>query len=144
MPKKLLERLSKLKPQQRIGLAVVAVIVAALLVVQLRPPERSVEAYCKVYKEESAKFPHEGGDKYEAGIFRSSSNNLHDFATAHGRLEQVAPDEIRYDVKALKAVLDKMDKDPSESFGAGLSGIGPQMRVQDWTKTHCQLNLLLR
>lgn len=137
MQKKALERLKKLSPRQRIGSVVLAVVVIALLIVQLRPPERSVEAYCKVYKEENAQFPHEGGDKYEAGIFKSSSNNLHDFAAAYGRLERVAPDDIRYDVKALKAVLDKMDKDPSQSFGAGLSGIGPQMRVQDWTKDHC-------
>ena len=138
MQKQLLVRLKKLSPRQRIGIGILVVVVVALLVVQLIPPERSVVAYCKVYSEEKTKFPHEGGDKYEAGVFRSSSNNMHDFAAAYGKLEEVAPDDIKYDVKALKAVLDKMDKDPAQSFSAGLSGLGPQMRVQDWTKEHCE------
>ncbi len=137
MQKQLLVRLKKLSPRQRICIGILLVAVVALLIVQLIPPERSVEAYCRVYSEENAKLPHEGGDKYEAGVFRSSANNMHDFAAAYGKLEEVAPDDIKYDVKALKAVLDKMDKDPSQAFGAGLSGLGPQMRVQDWTKEHC-------
>lgn len=137
MQKQLLAQLKKLNQKQRILIGLLLAVVVVLIIVGLKPPERSVGAYCKVYKEENAKFPHSGGDKYEAGIFRSSSNDLSAFAAAHGKLERVAPDEIRYDVKALKSVLDKMDKDPSQTFSAGLSGLGPQMRVQDWTKAHC-------
>ena len=56
------------------GALVVALI--ALLITQFNRPERSVVAYCKAYREENAKLPHDGGDKYKAGIFRLSSNNL--------------------------------------------------------------------
>lgn len=138
MYSKAMSKLKKLKPQQRILLGgLLVLILLAIFFLFTRQPERSVEAYCKVYAEENAKLPHDGGDKHKAGIFTSSINDPGKFAVAYSKLEQVAPEEIRHGVKTLKSVFEKIDSDPSQTLSAGLSGLGASMEVENWTKGHC-------
>ncbi len=138
MQKKLLEKAKGLKPKQQamIGGAMLLVILVIAFVF-FRPPERSVAAYCKVYKDENAKLLHQGEDKYSAGIFTSSVNDPHKFAEAYSKLEQVAPEDVRPDVKTLRQVFQKIDSDPTQSLGAGLSGLGAESSIKDWTTKHC-------
>jgi hypothetical protein len=137
MYSKVFAKLKKLKPQQRILLGGLLILILLAIFLFTRQPERSVAAYCKVYAEENAKLPHDGGDKHKAGIFTSSINDPGKFAAAYTKLERVAPEEIRHDVKTLKAVFEKIDSDPSQTLAAGLSGLGASMEVENWTKGHC-------
>lgn len=120
------------------GVLAAVVIITITSLLTFRQPERSVVAYCKVYKEEAAKLPHEGGDTYQAAMFTSSSNDPHKFAVAFGQLERVAPEEIRQDVKTLQSVFGKIDSDPSQKLTASLSGLGAESNVRDWTQDHCK------
>ncbi len=133
----MLVKLKALSYRQRIVAGALIAVVLALLVTHLIPPERSVAAYCKVYKAENAKLPHVGADKYNAAMFTSSSGNPRNFAVAFGKLEQVSPDDIKYNVKTLQVVFDNIDSDPSQTLSASLSGIGAESNVKDWTASHC-------
>lgn len=117
-------------------IGVLLVVVALFLL--LRPSERSVAAYCTEYKKQQAALPHGSNDRYKAAMFTSSVNDPHKFAGAFAALERVAPDDIRPDVKTLKSVFDKIDKDPSQTFGASLSGLGAETNVEKWTQDHCK------
>ncbi|MGH7158357.1 MAG: hypothetical protein ACREGD_04815 [Candidatus Saccharimonadales bacterium] len=135
---KAVTKLKKLTPQQRMIVGGLLVVILIGIFLLTRPPERSVAAYCKVYIEENAKLPHEGGDKHKAGVFTSSINDPGKFATAYSKLERVAPEEIRHDVKTLKSVFEKIDSDPSQTLNAGLSGLGASMEIEGWTKENCR------
>lgn len=141
----IVQQQNKIQPKKiHLGKRLIAIAVVALLLlfvivlILIAPPERSVASYCKVYKEENAKLPHEGADKYRAAIFTSSANDPGKFAAAFNKLERVSPEDIRHDVKTLKAVFEKMESDPSQSFGASLSGIGAESSVKAWTEGHCK------
>jgi len=49
----------------------------------------------------------------------------------------MSPDDIKYDVKTLQAVFQKIDGDPSQTLSTSLSGIGAESSVEDWTASHC-------
>lgn len=66
------------------------------------------------------------------------SSNPKDFAEAFSQLEKVAPKDIQSDVKTLKQIFDKVDKDPSQAMSASLSGLGAESSVSDWTSQYCQ------
>ena len=52
-------------------------------------------------------------------------------------LSDMSPDDIKYDVKTLQAVFQKIDGDPSQTLSTSLSGIGAESSVEDWTASHC-------
>ncbi len=136
MQKEWAKRLKKVKAWQLfIGMIVVVIVIVAFNT--LIPPERSVVAYCKTWKEQETKLSHAYGDTYSTTVFSHSSNNPHDFAVALGKMDRVAPKEIEPDVKGLEAVFAKIDKDPSQAISASLSGIEPESSVTDWTNSHC-------
>lgn len=113
-------------------------IVIALAIVTLSKPTRSVAAFCNAYKQEDARLAKSYGDTYSVHPFTHSSNNPHDFVVALGNLDAVAPKEIEPDVKTLKQLFEKIDKDPSQALSASLSGLGAESNVSDWTTQHCQ------
>lgn len=137
MQKKTLVRLKNLNFKQRIGLGVLAVIIIVLLVTQLMSPERSVEAYCKIYKEEKVRLVKLPGDAYPSGVFNEAISDAGEFAKAFGRLEQVAPADIQPDLKTLEAIYQKIDHNPAQALAASLSAISPDESVKKWTKEHC-------
>ena len=101
-------------------------------------PERSVASYCKVYQEEEARLAKLPGDTYPSGVFQDELSDAGAFADAFSKLEKVAPDEIRPDVKSLQGVYKKMADDPSQAIAASLSGAGAEDSVKEWTGDHCK------
>jgi hypothetical protein len=57
---------------------------------------------------------------------------------ALGKLERVAPDNIQPDVKTLKQLFEKIDKDPSQAFSASMSGLGAEDSVNKNATQHCK------
>jgi hypothetical protein len=108
------------------------------LTILLQPPDRTVANYCRAYEDQETQFSHGGDQEYRVGVFTSSVNDPGKFAEAYAALERVAPDEIRYDVRTLRSTLETMHENPSQMFGAALSGLSAEMRVTDWTQAHCR------
>ncbi len=120
-----------------IGAAILLVIVAALLISQLIAPPRSVAAYCKVYKEEKTRLTTLPGTTWPSGVFDDSLSDASEFTKSFGRLEKVAPNEIRPDIATLQSIYQKMHDDPSQAIAASLSGISAETSVKSWTNSHC-------
>lgn len=137
MQKKIAAQIKRLSKQQRAGLAVLAVIIFVLLATQLRHPERSVAAYCKVYGEEKARLAKLPGDTYQSGVFNEAISDAGEFAKAYGKLGQVAPPEIQNDINTLEAIYQKIDDDPAQALSASLSAISVDDSVKAWTKERC-------
>ena len=78
------------------------------------------------------------GDTHSVKPFTNSSSNPRDFVTALGKLESAAPDAIQSDVKTLKQLFEKIDKDPSQAFSASMSGLGAEDSVNKYTAQHCK------
>lgn len=119
------------------GVALLA-IVAIPLITTMSRPERSVGAFCSAYKQEDARLAKSSGDTYSLHPFTHDSNNPHDFVVALSSLDAVAPNDIEPDIKTLKLLFEKIDKDPSQAFSASMSGLGAESNVADWTAQHCQ------
>jgi hypothetical protein len=124
---------------------ITAVIVVLLLIIILMfaivassRPTRSVTAFCSTYKQEDARLAKSSGDTYSLHPFTHDSNNPHDFVIALSNLDAVAPKDIEPDVKTLKLLFEKIDKDPSQAMSASLSGLGAESNVSDWATQHCQ------
>ncbi|MCA0228700.1 hypothetical protein LCH21_04640 [Patescibacteria group bacterium] len=113
----------------------VIIILAAMLFTR---PARSVEAFCSTFKQENTRLADSQGDTYSVKPFTNSSSNPRDFADALGKLERVAPDNIQPDVKTLKQLFEKIDKDPSQAFSASMSGLGAEDSVNKYTAQHCK------
>jgi hypothetical protein len=122
-----------------IMVAVIAVIViAVILVVQLlNTPQRSVASYCKAYAEEKTRLKSYPGNTYPSGVFNEELSDASQFATSFGRLEKVAPDEIKSDVSTLKSVYQKIHDDPSQALSASLSAAPADDSLKAWTLKHC-------
>src|SRR5579859_548386 len=118
-----------------VGIVLIAILIIAMVV--SRPP-RSVAAFCSTYKQEDARLAKSYGDTYSVHPFTHSSNNPHDFVVALSSLDAVAPKEIEPDIKTLKLLFEKIDKDTSQALSASLSGLGAESSVSDWTTQHCQ------
>jgi hypothetical protein len=121
----------------KIAALLLLAIIALGATVLISRPHRSVVAYCKVYHQENQKLTGSHGSTYSVAVFSHSSINAKDFAKAFANLERVAPAEIEPDVKALKAIFDKISQDPSQTLTASLSGIGAESSVKTWTDNHC-------
>ena len=119
------------------GVLLLAVILIFVIVASSKPA-RSVAAFCSTYKQEDARLAKSSGDTYSLHPFTHDSNNPHDFVVALSNLDAVAPKEIEPDVKTLKLLFEKIDKDPSQAMSASLSGLGAESNVSDWTTQHCQ------
>ena len=140
MHKKPLAKFRTLSSKKRTALVLGIVLIIATLTVVITSsttPEHSIAAYCKVYKEENTKLANANGDTYGVTVFSHKSNNPKDFVAAFSNLEQVAPDDIRPDVKTLQQVFQKIDSDSSQALSASLSGISAESSVKNWTTSHC-------
>lgn len=124
-------------PKQRIIAFVLLVVIIVVVVFLLRPPARSVAAYCRIYNEQNAKLAKAKGNAYTVAVFSHNSSNPADFVEAFSKLERVAPDDIRPDVTILKKVFQTIQKDPSQALNAGIGGESAERSVTDWTTDHC-------
>lgn len=120
------------------GAGVALLIIIAFVVVTSSGPTRSVAAFCNTYRQEDARLAKSYGDTYSVHPFTHDSSNPHDFVIAFSNLDSVAPKEIEPDVKTLKQLFEKIDKDPSQALSASLSGLGAESNVSDWTAQHCK------
>ncbi len=130
----------KLDPKKRnviIGI-VLLVIVLIFAISQFMTPQRSVAAYCKVYKEEKTRLAALPGTTWPSGVFDDSLSDASEFAKSFGRLEQFAPDEIRPDIATLQSIYQKMHDDPSQAIAASLSGLSAESNIKEWTVNHCE------
>lgn len=135
---KIKPELSKRRSITAVAAAVLLLVVVLIVIVQSAKPSRSVEAFCNTFKQEDARLAKSYGDTYSVHPFTHTSNNPHDFVIAFSSLEAVAPKEIEPDVKTLRQIFEKIDKDPSQALSASLSGLGAESSVADWTSQHCQ------
>lgn len=120
-----------------VGVALLLIILI-FVVVSSSKPTRSVTAFCSAYKKEDARLAKSSGATYSLHPFTHDSSNPHDFVVALGNLDAVAPNDVEPDVKTLKLLFEKIDKDPSQAFSASMSGLGAESNVADWTARHCQ------
>lgn len=119
------------------GIAMLLILLI-FVVISSSKPNRSAAAFCSTYKQENARLAKSSGDTYSLHPFTHDSNNPHDFVVALSNLDAVAPNDIEPDVKTLKLLFEKIDKDPSQAFAASMSGLGAESSVADWTTKHCQ------
>lgn len=117
--------------------AVLTIALAIFFAFQFSVPQRSTAAYCKVYKEEKSRLATLPGETWPAGIFDDKLNDAGEIDISIGRLEKVAPEEIKPDLATLKSIYKKIHDDPTQAFGASLSGISAEDSVKSWTKKHC-------
>lgn len=136
-------RIKRLDPRKRnIVIAAIALVIFILIFVIMQfltGPQRSVTAYCQTYKEEKARLAQLPGDTWPTGVFNDELNDAGEIATSFGRLEKVAPDEIRSDVATLQSIYQKIDSDPSRAIDASLSGLTAEESIKKWTYQYCKL-----
>jgi hypothetical protein len=140
MHKKLLAKLKALNPKQRAIAAASILIIVALIVLaitQLATPKRSVAAYCKVYTQEKARIAKLPGDTYPSLLFDHPQNDASEFAVSLGRLEKVAPDDIRPDITTLKSLYEKLHKDPSQMTSISFAAEPVDTSLSKWTSQQC-------
>ena len=141
MYKKLLAKLKVLNPKQRAIAAASILIIVALIVLaitQLATPKRSVAAYCKVYTEEKARISKLPGNTYPSLLFDHPQNDANEFAVSLGRLEKVAPDDIRPDITTLKSLYEKLHKDPSQMTSISFAADPVDTSLSKWTSQRCE------
>lgn len=137
-PDKPVKSVNPKKKRNIIIVAATVVVIAIVLIAQLiNTPQRSVASYCKVYKEEKARLTKFPGTTYPSGVFNEELSDASLFATSFGRLEKVAPDEIKSDVSTLESVYQKIHDDPSQALSASLSAAPADDSLKNWTQGHC-------
>lgn len=134
---KIKHNLAKNRTAVFIVAGVVLIVIIVLVIMLLSRPARSVAAFCSTVKQQDAILAKSYGDTYSVHPFKNTSNNPHDFVVALGKLDAVAPSQIEPDVKTLKQIFEKIDKDPSQAMSASLSGLGAEDDVQNWTAQNC-------
>ncbi len=140
MYKKLLAKLKALSPKQRVIAAASILIIAVLIVItaiQLATPKRSVAAYCKVYTQEKARISKLPGDTYPSLLFGHQLNDASQFVASLGRLEKVAPDDIRPNVATLKSLYQKLHDDPSQMVSISFAADPVDTSLKKWTSDNC-------
>lgn len=141
MDKKTDEKTAVRKPNKKFvigGAVILAIVLLVFFVTQLAAPKRSVAAYCQTYKTEKARLAKLPGSTWPPGVFNDQVGDAGEFATSFGRLEAVAPDEIKGDVVTLKSVYQKIHDDPSQAISASLSGSAADTSLKNWTNTNCK------
>lgn len=120
----IVERL--LSPRWRpLSLGVAALAVIGLIIL-LWPPQRSTAAYCKIWDKQAKELQS-----------LNSISHADEYAVFYGRLEQVAPADIRPDVRVQKLAYQKVAKDPTQALAVGLSTASADSNVHKWSESHC-------
>lgn len=139
MQQKLTAKLRGLNIKQRLAIAGILVVVLALVIIQLIPPQRSVSAYCNAYKTEKARLAKLPGDTYPSLLFDHQLSDAGEFVSSLNRLEDVAPNDIRPDVHTLKTLYQKLKDDPSQFVSVSFAAESVDKSVSGWTHANCKL-----
>jgi len=129
------------KPKKPIiiaGLAVLAAVLLVFSIVNFVVPKRSVASFCSTFRDEKARLTKLPGNTYPSGVFNETLSDAGEFAVSYGKLEKVAPDEIKADVATLQSLYKKINEDPSQSIAAAISGVAVDESVKSWTTDHCK------
>jgi len=119
------------------GAVILVIVLLALLLPRLTAPKRSVAAYCQTYTEEKSRLAKLPGNSWPSGVFNDAVGDAGEFAASFGKLESVAPEEVRGDVATLKSVYKKIHDDPSQAINASLSGSTADTSLKNWTQKNC-------
>jgi hypothetical protein len=142
MYKKLLAKLKILNPKQR-AIAAASILLVVVLIVfaitQTAAPKRSVAEYCKVYAQEKARISKLPGNTYPSLLFDHPQNDASEFAVSLGRLEKVAPDDIRPDITTLMSLYEKLHKDPSQMTSISFAADPVDTSLKKWAEDNCKL-----
>lgn len=118
--------------------SILVITLLTVLVTQLATPKRSVAAYCKVYTQEKARISKLPGDTYPSLLFNHQLNDASQFVTSLGRLEKVAPDDIRPNITTLKSLYQKLHDDPSQMVSISFAADPVDTSLSNWTSQHCE------
>ncbi len=143
MYKRFLEKLRRTDRKKRgvvLGAAGLAVIIIVLLLAQLARPERSVAAYCKVYKQEKTRLSamSSNSNPYPSGVFDVSVTDAAQIATSFGKLDPVAPKEVEPEVNSLQKLYQDMHDNPSHAINNALNGASLDDNLKTWTEARCK------
>jgi lipopolysaccharide export LptBFGC system permease protein LptF len=103
--------------------AALTIALIIIFIVVLLAPHPSAKAYCGIYNQENAKITNQTTPKEMSAIY--------------GKLEHVAPSEVKNDTTTLRKIYQKIDSDPSQSFTASLSGLSAETNIKDWVDRNC-------
>jgi hypothetical protein len=120
-----------------VGLTILAVALCVIIAMLLTSPKRSVAAFCTTLTEEKARLAKLPGDTWPSGVFNESLGDASEFVASLGKLEAVAPENIRADITTLKSIYQKIHDDPSQAIGASMSGAKAEQNVKDWASENC-------
>ena len=121
-------------------IVVLVVIVLAILLNVMAHPQRSVAAYCTIYKQEKVRLTpmSNNANAYPSGVFDVTLNDAGQIANSFSKLDPVAPAEIEPQVKTLQKLYQKIQEDPSQAIAASLSGGSVDDSLKAWTSQHCK------
>lgn len=137
MQQKLTTMLRGIKNKQWLVIVGLVAVVVVLAITQLAQPRRSVAAYCKVYTAEKARIAKLPGDTYPSLLFDHQLSDAGEFVTSLDRLERVAPDDVRSDVRTLKSLYQKLKDDPSQMASVSLAADPVDTNLKNWTRKSC-------
>lgn len=125
-----------------IGVMALIIVLIILLIMQLRQPERSVAAYCKVYAQEKTRLSgmSNNSNPYPSGVFNVSVTDAAQIATSFGRLDPVAPKEVEPEVSGLQKLYQDIHNNPSHAITNALNGGSLDDSLKAWTQQHCGID----
>lgn len=116
-----------------VGLLILVVVLAGLLLT----PKRSVEAYCKVYKQEKTRLATFPGSTYPSGVFGEELSDAGEISKSYDRLAKVAPADIQKDVETLADSYKQINNSSANFWSAGFASLAPNQSVISWTEKNC-------
>lgn len=145
MHEQILGKLKKVDRRNQVAIfgIVVLVIAVVVLFITVNRPERSVAAYCKVYRQEKTRLSamSNQSNPYPSGVFDVSVTDAGQIATSLGRLDPVAPTEIEPEVSSLQKLYQDIHDNPSHAITNALNGGSLDDNLSSWTKNHCSIAL---
>jgi hypothetical protein len=141
MRSKIADKTKVLSQQKRsviIITALLCVVFLALMINWIATPERSVSSYCEVYGKEKTRLASLPGNTYSSKVFKHRLSDAGEFAKSFDKLEAVAPDDIKPDVRTLRLAYQTIYENPSGAMSASLGAISAEDSVKNWTDERCQ------
>lgn len=119
--------------------AMLGVVLVAVLITQVNQPERSVAAYCSVYRQEKARLSpmSNNSNPYPSGVFDVTVADAGQIAASLGRLDRVAPTEVEPEISSLQKLYQDIRDNPSHAIMNSLNGGSLDDSLKMWTQQHC-------
>lgn len=118
---------SNVSSKRRIAIVAIIVLLVGILVSTILisfKPERTVDSFCHVAKEEKA-------------ILQTGGGNYEQRVKAYSKLEAVSPDDIRSDITTIRKGYESIVQNPSNTISAGMGMSGAETRRTDYITKNC-------